>query len=61
VQVAAGPMPSCMHMHNGARWPERCPSPAAAAAAAVAEVGAIPQGNAPGQTLWQQRRCAILG
>ena len=31
---------------------------------AVAETGAIPPGNAPGQTLWQQRRCAggvVLG
>lgn len=34
-------------------------SPAAAppAVAAVNETGAIPPGNAPGQTLWQQRRC----
>ena len=29
--------------------------------AAVAESGCIPPGNAPGQTLWQQRRCVVGG
>lgn len=44
---------------RGARFACTRSSPAAAppAVAAVNETGAIPPGNAPGQTLWQQRRC----